>query len=316
MSESIERVHMVDVTGKAETEREAVAKGRVRMKSATLELIRRGEIVKGDVLSVAQTAGIMAAKETPSLIPLCHPLLLTNVTVDFYLPDSAYFIEITASAKGVGKTGFEMEALVAVSVSALTIYDMCKPVDKGMTIEEIRLVKKSGGKSGTYVASDYKKGVGNMAKLVAVCLSQERGVPKKPVSQGFLKEDHGLVGDAHAGSSRQVSLLAIESINKMLSALESINPDRMRSQGIEINPGDSAENLVAEGIDLVSLPVGTRIHIGKEIVLEITQIGKKFHRPGFYLLPLEGVFARVIHGGVVKPDDNLRVELIECKTPA
>ena len=308
MSESIERVRMIDVTGKVETEREAVAKGRVRMKPATLELIRRGEIAKGDVLSVAQTAGIMAAKETPRLIPLCHPLLLTNVAVEFHIPDNANFIEITASAKGMGKTGFEMEALVAVSVSALTIYDMCKPIDKSMTIEEIHLVKKSGGKSGTYVASDYKKGVGNMAKLVAVCLSQERGVPKKPVSQGFLKEDYGFVGDAHAGSSRQVSLLAIESINKMLSALESINPDRMRSQGIEINPGDSAENLVAEGIDLVSLPIGTRIHIGKEIVLEITQIGKKFHRPGFYLLPLEGVFARVIHGGVVKPDDNLRIE--------
>lgn len=308
MSESIERIRMVDVTGKVETEREAVAKGKVRMKPATLELICRGEIAKGDVLSVAQTAGIMAAKETPWLIPLCHPLLLTNVAVEFHIPDGADFVEITASAKGVGKTGFEMEALAAVSVSALTIYDMCKPVDKGMTIEEIRLVKKSGGKSGTYVAGDYKKEVGNRAKIVAVCLSQERGVPKKPVNQGFLKEDYGFVGDAHAGSSRQVSLLAIESINKMLSALESINPDRMRSQGIEINPGDSAENLVTEGIDLASLPIGTRIHTGKEVVLEITQIGKKFHRPGFYLLPLEGVFARVVCGGMVKPDDNLRIE--------
>jgi len=152
-----------------------------------------------------------------------------------------------------------------------------------------------------------------MAKVVAVCLSQERGVPKKPVNQGFLKEDYGFVGDAHAGSSRQVSLLAIESINKMLSALESINPNRMRSQGVEINPGDSAENLVTEGIDLASLPIGTRIRIGKEVILEITQIGKEFHRPGFYLLPLEGVFARVVCGGMVKPGDNLRVELIECK---
>lgn len=152
-----------------------------------------------------------------------------------------------------------------------------------------------------------------MAKVVAVCLSQERGVPKKPVNQGFLKEDYGFVGDAHAGSSRQVSLLAIESINKMLSALESINPNRMRSQGVEINPGDSAENLVTEGIDLASLLIGTRIRIGKEVILEITQIGKEFHRPGFYLLPLEGVFARVICGGMVKPGDNLRVELIECK---
>ena len=154
MSESIERVHMVDVTSKVETEREAVAKGKIRMKPATLELIRRGGIVKGDVLSVAQTAGIVAAKETPRLIPLCHPLLLTNVLIDFSLPEGADFIGITARAKGVGKTGFEMEALLAVSVSALNIYDMCKGIDKGMAIENIHLVRKSGGKSGTYVASD------------------------------------------------------------------------------------------------------------------------------------------------------------------
>lgn len=147
-----------------------------------------------------------------------------------------------------------------------------------------------------------------MAKIVAVCLSQEKGTKKEPVSQGFLKKDHGLVGDAHAGSSRQVSLLGIESINKMLSALESINPERMRSQGIKINPGDSAENLVTEGVDLLSLCPGTRIYVGEEAILEVTQIGKEFHCPGFYLLPLEGVFARVVHGGMVKPGDNLIVE--------
>ena len=150
---SVERVHMVDVTGKSETQRQAVARGKVKMKPATLELVRRGGIAKGDVLSCAETAGIMAAKETSHLIPLCHPLLLTNVTVEFYLPENGGFVEITATAKGVGKTGFEMEALVAVSVSALTIYDMCKAVDRSMTIEEIRLVKKSGGKSGLYLAN-------------------------------------------------------------------------------------------------------------------------------------------------------------------
>ncbi|MBN2186968.1 MAG: cyclic pyranopterin monophosphate synthase MoaC [Dehalococcoidia bacterium] len=152
MPESAERVRMLDVTGKAETERQAVATGKVRMKPSTLELIRRGETAKGDVLSCAQTAGIMAAKETPRLIPLCHPLLLTNVAVEFYLPNDGDFIEITATAKGIGKTGFEMEALVAVSVSALSIYDMCKGIDRGMTIEGIRLTKKSGGKSGVYIA--------------------------------------------------------------------------------------------------------------------------------------------------------------------
>ena len=148
-------IHMIDVTQKKETERQAVAKGKVQMKLATLELIRKGGLEKGDVLAVAKTAGIMAAKETHRLIPLCHPLQLTHIAVEFHLSESGSDftgIEITASAKGVGKTGFEMEALVAVSVSALTIYDMCKAVDKSMTIGEIRLVRKSGGKSGLYLA--------------------------------------------------------------------------------------------------------------------------------------------------------------------
>lgn len=152
MPEPVERIHMIDVTEKAETEREATAKGRVKMKPSTLELIRHGEITKGDVLAVAQTAGIIAAKETPRLIPLCHLLLLTNIAIEFDISEGADFVEITATAKGVGKTGFEMEALVAVSVAALNIYDMCKGIDRGMTIEEIRLLSKSGGKSGIYVA--------------------------------------------------------------------------------------------------------------------------------------------------------------------
>jgi len=145
-------IHMIDVTQKKETERQAVAKGKVQMKPATLELIRKGELKKGDVLAVAETAGIMAAKETHRLIPLCHPLQLTHIAVVFNLPQNSNYVEITASARGVGKTGFEMEALVAVSASALTVYDMCKTVDGSMTIGEIRLIRKSGGKSGLYLA--------------------------------------------------------------------------------------------------------------------------------------------------------------------
>jgi cyclic pyranopterin phosphate synthase len=145
-------IRMIDITQKKETERQAIAKGKVQMKTATLELVRKGGLEKGDVLTVAKTAGIMAAKETHRLIPLCHPLNLTHIAVEFHLPDNGNFVEITASAKGIGKTGFEMEALVAVSVSALTIYDMCKAVDQSMTIREIRLMKKSGGKSGLYLA--------------------------------------------------------------------------------------------------------------------------------------------------------------------
>ena len=145
-------IHMIDVTRKSDTEREAIAKGKIKMKPATLELIRKGGLEKGDVLAVAKTAGIMAAKETHRLIPLCHPLRLTHIAVEFDLYSNGNSVGITASAKGLGKTGFEMEALVAVAVSALTIYDMCKAVDRSMTIKEVRLVKKSGGKSGLYLA--------------------------------------------------------------------------------------------------------------------------------------------------------------------
>ncbi len=144
------QIHIVDVTAKDDTERRATAEGRIHMKPATLELIRRGALEKGDVLAVARTAGIMAAKETHRLIPLCHPLHLTSVAVELDMPEGDrdfVGVQITASVKGIGKTGFEMEALTAVAISALTIYDMCKAVDQAMTIGDIRLVSKSGGKS-------------------------------------------------------------------------------------------------------------------------------------------------------------------------
>ena len=140
---------MVDVAEKAGTVREAVAIGRVIMKPGTLEQVRSNTLKKGDVLAVARVAGIMAAKRTPDLIPLCHTLLIDEVAVDFDLSGEDS-IGITARAKSTGKTGVEMEALVAASVSALTIYDMCKAVDKGMTITGICLETKTGGKSGTY----------------------------------------------------------------------------------------------------------------------------------------------------------------------
>jgi cyclic pyranopterin phosphate synthase len=143
------KARMVDVTPKGDTVREAVAKSTVIMKPSTLQLIKAGGVEKGDVLSVARVAGIMAAKQTPHLIPLCHPLLINNVAVDFDLSKDDS-IGITAKVKCTGKTGVEMEALVAASVAALTIYDMCKAVDKGMTIAQTYLESKSGGKSGTY----------------------------------------------------------------------------------------------------------------------------------------------------------------------
>ena len=141
---------MVDVGGKADTERVAVAKGEVSMRPETLRLVTQKGVPKGDVLAVAQVAGTMAAKRTPDLIPLCHPLLLTQVDVEFDIDEEASRIEITATVRSRGKTGVEMEALTAVSVAALTIYDMAKAVERTMRIGNIRLVRKSGGKSGEW----------------------------------------------------------------------------------------------------------------------------------------------------------------------
>jgi cyclic pyranopterin phosphate synthase len=145
------RAHMVDVGAKADTERVAVARGEVHMKRETFELIRAGQIKKGDVLTVAQIAGIGAAKRTSELIPLCHPLFLSKVDVDLVLDESIPGVVITATAKVTGKTGVEMEALTAVSVAALTIYDMAKAAEKTMRIQNIRLIEKHGGQSGDVV---------------------------------------------------------------------------------------------------------------------------------------------------------------------
>jgi MOSC domain-containing protein YiiM len=144
-----------------------------------------------------------------------------------------------------------------------------------------------------------------MAKIVAVCNSKEKGTRKKAVAQGILREDYGLVGDAHADccTIRQVSLLAMESI------------DKMRKLGFDVGPGDFAENLTTEGVELLSLPVGTRISVGEDILLEVTQIGKEchsgcaiYHEIGKCIMPREGIFARVIHGGCVRAGDDMRIE--------
>jgi cyclic pyranopterin monophosphate synthase len=155
------QAHMVDVADKADSARIAVAEGFVRMGHATLERILAGDAAKGDVLGTARLAGIMAAKRTADLIPLCHPLMLTKVTVDIEDMPALPGLRVVATAKLVGRTGVEMEALTAVSVACLTIYDMAKAVDKAMTIESVRLLSKSGGKSGDWRREERAEAAGN-----------------------------------------------------------------------------------------------------------------------------------------------------------
>lgn len=145
------RAKMVDISAKADTERTGVASGRIQMRPETLQLITEGKIKKGDVLAVAQVAGVMAAKRTWETIPMCHPLLITGVDIRFETHPEKAEIEAVALVKTTGKTGIEMEALNAVSAALLTIYDMCKAVDRGMVIRDIMLLEKDGGKSGHYV---------------------------------------------------------------------------------------------------------------------------------------------------------------------
>jgi cyclic pyranopterin phosphate synthase len=145
------RARMVDVSEKEVTSRIAVARGTIHMRPETLELIRQGKVEKGDVFSVARVAGIMAAKKTPELIPMCHPLNITSVQITLIPESTPARVDIEASVRVSGKTGVEMEAMTAVAVAGLTIYDMCKAVDREMALGEIRLVEKSGGKSGTFI---------------------------------------------------------------------------------------------------------------------------------------------------------------------
>jgi cyclic pyranopterin phosphate synthase len=148
------RARMVDVSEKAVTRRMAVAQGTIHMRPATLKLILEGKVEKGDVFSVARVAGIMAAKKTSELIPMCHPLNITSVEIELTPNEKSSRVDIEASVRVDGKTGVEMEAMTAVSVAGLTIYDMCKAVDREMAIGDIRLLRKSGGKSGTFIRKE------------------------------------------------------------------------------------------------------------------------------------------------------------------
>jgi len=291
------RAHMVEVGDKEITKREAIATGKILMKQETIEKVKEGLIKKGDVLSVAQVAGIMGAKKTSEVIPMCHNIFLSGADIKFqFLSDG---IGVEAIVKTESKTGVEMEALTAVSIACLTIYDMCKAIDKDMEISDIKLIKKTGGKSGDYIRKNIK------GKVISINISDKKGVIKEPIKEGIFIENFGLKDDAHAGDwHRQVSLLAIESFYKM------------ENLGIEgLVPGVFAENITTEGIELFTLPVGTRFKIG-ETIQELTQIGKECHsgcaiskQVGKCVMPKEGIFTKVIKGGLIKEGDFIEIIL-------
>jgi cyclic pyranopterin phosphate synthase len=287
---------MVDVSEKEPTRRTAVAKGKVNVNSKTFQLIADEEIEKGDVLEISKIAGIMGGKQTSDLIPMCHPLLIDGIDVKFSLTAENNSIHVFTTAKTTGKTGVEMEALTAASTACLTIYDMCKAVDKEIEIGEIKLLKKTGGKSGKYLADELT------GKVVSLCISEEKGTAKQEVNKVYCREDYGLKGDAHAGDwHRQISLLAEEDIAKM------------KEKGIELTPGDFGENIITKGVNLLQFPVGTKVKMG-EVLLELTQHGKECHdrcaiyeQVGDCIMPRRGVFAKVLQGGKLIPTTEMEV---------
>ena len=292
------RAHMVDVSAKERTMRVARAAGKVLMRPDTLELVRSGGAKKGDVLAVAQVAGIMAAKRCWELVPMCHPIQLTGVDVSFaYEPDG---IAIEAVTRCCGETGVEMEALAAVSVAGLTVYDMCKSVQRDMVVDAVRLLEKDGGKSGHFVREATK--AVPCGRVRATCVSERKGTRKHEVDSIELQVGVGIVGDAHAGAwHRQVSLLPDESV------------DRMRTSGLDLSPGDFAENILTVGMDLRALPIGTTLAVGP-VRLVVTQIGKTCHNDceirrltGSCVMPTDGIFAIVTHGGTVRAGDGIVV---------
>lgn len=315
------RARMVDVSAKQKTQRVARAAGFVRMAPATLELVRTGGCKKGDVLAVAQVAGIMAAKRCWELVPMCHPIQLTGVDVRFELVEDerGCGVAIEAECRCCGETGVEMEALTAASVAGLTVYDMLKAHQRDMVIDGVRLLEKSGGASGHFVrgADGCANGEGSVdaaepagtacatgpaASVVAVSISEKKGTRKKPQESIELVVGHGVAGDAHAGNwHRMVSLLPEESVDSMREVLPNLAA------------GDFAENILTRGLSLKELPVGTVLTVG-ECELVVTQIGKKCHNDceirrltGKCVMPTDGVFAVVTRGGTVRPGDPIHV---------
>lgn len=309
---------MVDVGGKETTERRARAGARIWMAPSTMEVLEHQALPKGDVLAVARIAGIMAAKRTAELIPLCHPLPLTHIEVEFTVVPAESRIDVECTTRTSARTGVEMEALIGAAMAAITVYDMCKAVDRGMVVGDLRLLEKTGGKEDYARAADAEPlpslveltGLRESMGIVSPCgasvlnvnISETKGARKKSVSKVFLRRDHGIEGDAHAGPwHRQVSLLAQESI------------DKMRAKGLDVGPGDFAENVTTNGLEVARLPIHTLLEMGEALV-EVTQIGKTCHsrcaiyeQAGDCVMPREGIFVRVLSEGWVGPGDPITV---------
>ena len=318
------RARMVDVSAKPRTARVARAASFVRMGPDTLELVRTGGCKKGDVLAVAQVAGIMAAKRCWELVPMCHPIALTGADVSFSLVDAPARcgVAIEATCRCTGETGVEMEALTAASVAALTVYDMLKAHQRDMVVESTRLLEKDGGKSGHFVAAEKCGEVASSApapapatprgRVEAVSVS-ERKVPRDSIE---LVVGTGVAGDAHAGAwHRQVSLLPAESVDRMREALlcrQDVEAGRVDAAS-ELGPGAFAENVLVRGMDLASLPVGTTLAAG-DARLVVTQIGKTCHADceirrlvGTCVMPTDGIFCVVTRAGTLRAGDEVRV---------
>ncbi len=288
------RGRMVDIGNKKDTERYAKAHGYVFMSKEILQAVEKGEVSKGDVLSVAQIAGIMAAKQTPYQIPLCHPLFITHADIKFNIIKDYPCIEIISEIKTIGKTGAEMEALNAVSTAALTIYDMCKGLEKGIKIGSISLLEKSGGKSGLWKPEFIEKG-----KVVNIAIGDKKGEDKKTVDKCEIIENYGLKGDAHAGGDKkQVSIFAIES-------LVDVPPDHMKG----VMAGGYTENLTIVGIPLYTIIPGKVLKVNN-VELEIESVGKEefVDESRRYIVSRKGIFAHVITSGEVSIGDVIGVK--------
>jgi len=289
------RVKMVDVGGKTVTKRSAVAFGTVRTGEKALAMLREGQIAKGDAWAATRVAAIMAAKRTSDLIPLTHPIRLDAVNITL-APFGAERVAVIAEALASDRTGVEMEAMTAVSVAQLNLYDMVKGVSKGVTLEGARLLLKMGGKSGDWLADGVE--LGRIEKLAT---SRAKGTPKDPTDDVTIKLGFGVEGDAHGGDwHRQVSLLGIESIRKM------------QEKGLKVDFGSFAENIATSGICLYELPVGSLLWSNTGVLLEVTQIGKEchtkcavYHKAGDCVMPREGIFARVLAGGPLHTGNTL-----------